>query len=358
MPRKRDFENLTSKTASRSIWRKSPARGLCPASELRKDEVRFVQVRFCIVTRAAMPYLGRMQSGPVWKPNAIIRLLISVFICVYCGSLLVSLLQPQAVGKLLVRVYVMGGASLLCLAIALVLLRRPWELEELTRRVGVTLGFFYAGFALGAVAQKWAGVSAPNVAQMVISAIAFQGAILILLIFFLREHGSGWRESFGLERRWQKAVLSGLMVAILFLPMAWLLQKTSMMVLDHLPYLSLHPEEQQAVRTIRGATALGERITLGIVTIILAPLSEELLFRGVLYPGIRDAGFSRLALWGNSALFAAVHMNAATFLPLLLLAVVLTRLYERTGNLLACISTHSLFNALNFALLFWTSAGA
>jgi membrane protease YdiL (CAAX protease family) len=85
-------------------------------------------------------------------------------------------------------------------------------------------------------------------------------------------------------------------------------------------------------------------------------VAEELLFRGVLFPGIRDLGFPRLAVWGNSLLFAGVHLNLATFLPLLLLARVLTRLYEKTGNLVSCITAHSLFNALNFLLLFLTSA--
>ena len=45
-------------------------------------------------------------------------------------------------------------------------------------------------------------------------------------------------------------------------------------------------------------------------------------------------------------------MNAATFLPLAVLALLLTMLYERTDNLLAPISAHALFNALNFATLF------
>ena len=50
---------------------------------------------------------------------------------------------------------------------------------------------------------------------------------------------------------------------------------------------------------------------------LLAPVAEELLFRGILYPAIKQAGFPRLALWGTSLLFAAMHMNLVTFVPLL-----------------------------------------
>jgi membrane protease YdiL (CAAX protease family) len=80
-------------------------------------------------------------------------------------------------------------------------------------------------------------------------------------------------------------------------------------------------------------------------------VAEEVLFRGILYPAIKQAGHPRVALWGTALLFAAVHMNLVTFLPLAVLALVLTALYERTNNLLAPITAHVLFNALNFVTL-------
>ena len=67
---------------------------------------------------------------------------------------------------------------------------------------------------------------------------------------------------------------------------------------------------------------------------------------------IKQAGHPRIALWGASLAFAAIHVNLATFLPLLLLALILTWLYETTGNLLAPIAAHSLFNTMNFVLLY------
>jgi hypothetical protein len=96
-----------------------------------------------------------------------------------------------------------------------------------------------------------------------------------------------------------------------------------------------------------------ERAIMGIVVIGIAPVGEELLFRGILYPAIKQAGFPHLALWGTSLLFAAIHANLAKFVPLLVLALVLTQLYERTNNLLAPIGAHVVFNALNFVLIFF-----
>jgi membrane protease YdiL (CAAX protease family) len=122
--------------------------------------------------------------------------------------------------------------------------------------------------------------------------------------------------------------------------------------MTHVPRLNLQPEEQQTVQVLRIASSWTDRTALALITILLAPLGEELLFRGILYPSIKQLGYPRLALWGSAFLFAAVHFNAVIFLPLLVLALVLTVLYERTNNLLSPIAAHALFNGLNFAMLF------
>jgi membrane protease YdiL (CAAX protease family) len=80
---------------------------------------------------------------------------------------------------------------------------------------------------------------------------------------------------------------------------------------------------------------------------------EELVFRGVIYPAIKQRGYPSLALWGTSLFFAFSHNNMMIFLPLTVLAIILTFLYETTRNLLAPILTHSLFNAVNFSFLVW-----
>jgi membrane protease YdiL (CAAX protease family) len=54
-----------------------------------------------------------------------------------------------------------------------------------------------------------------------------------------------------------------------------------------------------------------------------------------------------------SILFGLIHFNLATFLPLFVMGVMLARLYETTGNLLAPITLHCIFNAVNFLLFFF-----
>ncbi|HTL16706.1 MAG TPA: CPBP family intramembrane glutamic endopeptidase, partial [Patescibacteria group bacterium] len=138
----------------------------------------------------------------------------------------------------------------------------------------------------------------------------------------------------------------------IFLPIGIGLQWLSALLMVHVPFFQLKPEEQESVQTLQLAVTWLPRVVLGVVTILLAPAAEELVFRGILYPAIKKAGFPRLALWGTALLFAAVHMNLVTFIPLAVLALGLTLLYERTDNLLASITAHALFNLMNFAMLY------
>jgi CAAX protease family protein len=84
--------------------------------------------------------------------------------------------------------------------------------------------------------------------------------------------------------------------------------------------------------------------------IVVAPVTEEAVFRGLLYPAIRDTlGPGRrgiaLGVVVTAALFAASHQHLPSFLPLFGLASVLALVYEWTGSLRATMTAHALFNA-------------
>jgi membrane protease YdiL (CAAX protease family) len=121
---------------------------------------------------------------------------------------------------------------------------------------------------------------------------------------------------------------------------------------EKLPGLGVEPKVQEAVKAVQQAANWPSRLALTLMALVLAPVGEELLFRGVLYPAIKQAGYPRLALWGTAVFFAVIHVNIVLFLPLLVLALALTMIYEWTDNLLAPIVAHGVFNGLNLAVLF------
>jgi membrane protease YdiL (CAAX protease family) len=295
-----------------------------------------------------------MLSHKPWKVEAILRLVLSVIICMCAGSVAAAMIYYEGGSRSLHLFYGVSVASLAFMAVTLQLLSKPLLAVKTTRAVAITLAAFYAALVLAAYAGSLAGPLAPipSVGQMLIAMLSVQGAALVLIAFFLYQQRMTWRTAFGFLNDWKHAVLWGAIIAGLFLPLAWAMQKGGDTILRHLSQYHVKPEVQVSVQTLKHASGMWDRVVLGIVTIILAPVAEETFFRGILYPTIKQAGFPRLALWTTSLLFAVIHKNLVVFVPLLALAIALTMLYERFDNLLAPITAHALFNAVNFTLLY------
>jgi membrane protease YdiL (CAAX protease family) len=297
-----------------------------------------------------------MLSPKPWKTQAVLRLIVSVFLSVVLGSVLLAGFQYSPDKAQAGRFYLLLGGAVLCLLASLVLAVLPWRLETFLRRIVTLLVFFYAGFFLAALVQRQAGTPAVSPRHMFLGVLGFQGAALVWVHLFVREHKVSWREAFGFNQHLLQALLVGVIAACLFMPVGRLLQMASASAIEWVgkrTRLGLKPEPQQAVQSMENAVTWRSRLALGLVTILLVPLAEELLFRGILYPWIKQAGFPRLAWWGSALLFAAMHANLPTFVPLVVLALILTLLYEMTGNLLASITAHAVFNGIGFAQLMW-----
>jgi uncharacterized protein len=87
------------------------------------------------------------------------------------------------------------------------------------------------------------------------------------------------------------------------------------------------------------------------LALIGAPLAEEFLFRGIVYPGLRGYLPKILAAIVTGLLFAGLHWHIVSFLPLFLLSCVLCYAFEQRGSLWLCVSIHFWFNTLSAGLL-------
>jgi membrane protease YdiL (CAAX protease family) len=181
-----------------------------------------------------------------------------------------------------------------------------------------------------------------------ISSVSLQVVGLILVHFFLGQHELTWAEFLGLKRpRLGQAIALGVVVVVVALPLTLGLNKACEILLTQ---LAGKAETQPTMKILEISVSLPQRIYFGFTAIILAPLLEEILFRAILYRGIKQHGHPRLALFGSALLFATIHLSLLTFVPLTVLAVILALLYDRADNLMAPIVAHSLFNAANFFL--------
>jgi len=103
-----------------------------------------------------------------------------------------------------------------------------------------------------------------------------------------------------------------------------------------------------------GIHLLGENTTLSTVIYLvllglIAPVAEELLFRGFVYPALRNHLQVLPALLLSSMAFGLMHVNSPLNWQILVFGVVLGVLYERTRSVIPCVVCHALNNLLVFA---------
>lgn len=120
--------------------------------------------------------------------------------------------------------------------------------------------------------------------------------------------------------------------------------------------------EQTAVKLIKVSADFPIALILALFSIlIMAPLIEEFLFRGVLQTHLREKIGSKPAILLSSLLFALFHFslsqglgNVALMISLLFLGCFLGFLYEKYRSLWASISLHITFNTITaMRILIW-----
>jgi len=89
---------------------------------------------------------------------------------------------------------------------------------------------------------------------------------------------------------------------------------------------------------------------LSFTAIIVAPICEEIVFRGLFYPVMKKFSGPWVAAFCSGLIFAAAHGNLTVLLPLFILGVLLVFIYEKTGSIWAPIAVHFCFNAATVSI--------
>jgi membrane protease YdiL (CAAX protease family) len=92
--------------------------------------------------------------------------------------------------------------------------------------------------------------------------------------------------------------------------------------------------------------SLQDRLLLVLTALVVAPISEELIFRGYVFGVLRRYTGRWWAMAISALVFAAIHAHIPSLAGLFALAVALTLVYEGAGSLWAPILMHSLFNGI------------
>ena len=176
----------------------------------------------------------------------------------------------------------------------------------------------------------------------------FQAVILIVPIvgILIVKKGKWSFKEFGLAK---KGILKGIPQALA----AYLVYiAIAIFIMLIILYADLHIPGYQIQEPIIPAfkNSLAAMTIMGIITMIVAPLTEEVFFRGFVLQGLGNKFNPVLAALLTAGIFAMFHIQFGSFIPLFIIGLVLSVLFIHTKNLWACIWFHLINNAVAFLI--------
>jgi hypothetical protein len=118
----------------------------------------------------------------------------------------------------------------------------------------------------------------------------------------------------------------------------------------------IHPDIQPQLfeDMLREVSSPGGLITLLIMGAVLAPISEELYYRGMIYPVFR--GYVG-PFWGaiiSGIIFGLVHWDLWRAIPLAAGGVILCYIYEKSGSILVSALAHGVWNGVMALIVYFS----
>ena len=221
----------------------------------------------------------------------------------------------------------------------------PWRIRDGLLVLGGGLLFLVAALIATLGVFELQADTADEGARAAISTLVSTGFFLFMLwmiwMFIVRRYHSSWR-TLGLRAvswQWLAAVpfiyaLLTFLFVLMFRGMVTLFGPT------------VHWPAPLTTATV-SATQQPVLEALVIVTgVILTPVVEELVFRGVIYQALRRTMPVSSATVISAVIFAAMHLNIVLFIPLTAMGIVLALVYERSNSLLPTILVHACNNGI------------
>jgi membrane protease YdiL (CAAX protease family) len=164
---------------------------------------------------------------------------------------------------------------------------------------------------------------------------AYELAIVVPVIVILMSRKAGWKSvgfrPFTLDNL---ALGCGLLVATY---MAIIIHNTILLGLGV-------PTQAESMRMLLEMTESPWGIALGGV--IVAPVVEEIVFRGFFFQGLREAYGSKKAILVSSLVFAAMHLQPEAFIPTFILGCTLAYVFDKANSIWPGALLHLLVNFL------------
>jgi hypothetical protein len=205
-------------------------------------------------------------------------------------------------------------------------------------RKAISYLFIYAGIqiCIGAlITAVWpllTGTADKTIGMLLTATVAASVvAITIFLLARWAQVSPAWLRT----RQWLVLIWSVVAALGALIPSAWLQEQ-----MPELPNL-MENEFSMLLANRWGYLAIG----------LLAPLAEELVFRGAILRALLDSHYRPVTAIAVSALlFAAIHMNPAQLPHAFLIGLLLGWMYWRTGSILPGMAFHWANNSVAYVI--------
>ena len=116
--------------------------------------------------------------------------------------------------------------------------------------------------------------------------------------------------------------------------------------------IGIEYEFQLPVLLVQNGGSPVEMALMICLIVIVAPICEELVYRGFLFRYLNHRLPRGLSILVPSLIFALMHFNLHSFMPLLVLSIALCIVYRASGNLVSSVTVHALFNLVNVLMIY------
>ncbi|MEW6623947.1 MAG: type II CAAX endopeptidase family protein [Bacillota bacterium] len=184
--------------------------------------------------------------------------------------------------------------------------------------------------------------------KYLISTVIQTSVVLLALIYFRIIKGVTWRQlgiSLGKPLKTLKnGIIGGIVLFALVVVVGIIMESI----------LPMKPDLQPFAQLVMEAKDRRDLISLFVIGSILAPIGEEVYFRGLVYPVFKNKWGVGFGMILSGIFFALLHFDIIRFFPLALGGIGLAYIYEKTGSLFACMIAHGLWNGIMIILLYLT----
>lgn len=221
---------------------------------------------------------------------------------------------------------------------------RPISWADASIILGLLMILILATASVGALLKTQSPFS-----LLLIQSIGVDVAGIAVLAWYVRARKLGWNRLFSLQ--WiqlPSALRLGLYFYLSILPFVFFSSLISQGILSAHGY---PPTLQDIAIFLSGNNPWWVRLYMLFMAIVLAPIFEECIFRGILLPLMARRFGVGPGIFLSSLIFAAIHFHMPSLVPLCTVAIGFSLGYLYSGSLWVPVTMHALFNGINLGLL-------